>query len=129
MNESQLKAAAFLLAEKTPPHLGISAYPPQRWIEVEPGIIRVLMADGRSIRASLADLVPPPVSKRAAVVETVHTVPSSLRDVPSPIPKSTPPVHKQVVTPAIAPAPGVSVAPKLVSLPVHAGRKSAGRPK
>ena len=66
MDESQLKAAAFLLAEKTPDHLGNSAYPPQKWVEVEPGIIRVLMADGRSIRAFLADLVFPPRKVPAA---------------------------------------------------------------
>ena len=87
MNDAQLKAAAFRLAEKTPPHLGISAFPPQRWIEVEPGIIRVLMADGRSIRARLAGLIPPPVKS----VETKHV---------------SSPVHA-----AVNPAPPVRVVP------------------
>jgi len=92
MNEEQLKIAAFLLAEKTPDHLGNSAYPPQKWIEVVPGIIRVLMADGRSIRAPLADLLPPPTPKQVTtqaiapklVALPVHKVSSSLRDKPAP---------------------------------------------
>jgi hypothetical protein len=53
-NPPELKAAAIALAEATPPHLGRPTTPIIRWRE-DNGQLRVLLADGRTVRGPLPD--------------------------------------------------------------------------
>ena len=61
-NDPKFKAAAFILAEKTPRHLNVPTTPPIHW-RLEGEILRVLLADGRTVRAPLADQVAPKPSR------------------------------------------------------------------
>ena len=56
LTDPKLKTAAFILAEKTPRHLNVPTTPPIHW-RLEGEILRVLLADGRTVRAPLADQV------------------------------------------------------------------------
>jgi hypothetical protein len=51
-NDPVLKEAAFALAEATPRHLDQPTTPPIRWRE-DAGLLRVLLADGRTVRGPL----------------------------------------------------------------------------
>ncbi len=51
-NDPALKDAAFKLAEETPRHLDQPTTPPIHWRE-EAGLLRVLLADGRTVRGPL----------------------------------------------------------------------------
>ena len=73
--DPKLKEAAFILAEKTPRHLDQPTTPPIHW-RLEGEILRVLLADGRTVRAPLADQVKA---------------------------KASPSVKKQAIAPVIAP--------------------------
>jgi hypothetical protein len=55
MNEPELKDAAYALAAAQPRHLDQPTTPPIHWRE-ENGLLRVLMADGRTVRGPLPDL-------------------------------------------------------------------------
>jgi hypothetical protein len=52
MNEIELKKLAYQIAEETPRHLDQPTSPPLKWLVVGDQI-RVLLADGRSIRAPM----------------------------------------------------------------------------
>src|SRR5512136_1395521 len=56
MDEKTLKVAAYALAGATPDHAGRSASPPQSW-RLEGEVIVVLCADGRKVRAPVAQYV------------------------------------------------------------------------
>jgi hypothetical protein len=64
MNESSLKAAAYVIAEATPMHLDKPTTPPIHWNQ-EGEVLRVLLADGRSVRGPLHS--PKPVQAPAKV--------------------------------------------------------------
>lgn len=66
MNESHLKSAAYTLAEATPKHLDQPTTPPIHW-DLEGDVLRVLLADGREVRAPLADLQPKPTPRAPKV--------------------------------------------------------------
>ena len=55
MNEPELKEAAFALALAQPRHLNMPTVPPIHWRE-DNGVLRVLMADGRTVRGPLPKL-------------------------------------------------------------------------
>jgi hypothetical protein len=54
MNEPEFKSTAWLIAEKTPEHLGKPTIPPIHWV-LDGENLRVLLADGRTVRAPIAD--------------------------------------------------------------------------
>jgi hypothetical protein len=51
-NDPALKDAAFKLAEETPRHLDQPTTPPIHWRE-DAGLLRVLLADGRTVRGPM----------------------------------------------------------------------------
>ena len=109
LNDPKLKTAAFILAEKTPRHLNVPTTPPIHW-RLEGEILRVLLADGRTVRAPLADhdlpskSAPKPVpvarSSETRVPEKVAPerkgppLPFPKQPIPPPDPIEDPPVHK-----------------------------------
>lgn len=54
MNDPVFKSAAFKIAEETPPHLGKPTSPPIHWV-LDGANLRVLLADGRTVRAPIID--------------------------------------------------------------------------
>ena len=75
MNEPELKSLAFLLAERTPEHLAHPTIPPIHWNLEEGEILRVLLADGREIRAPLESLKSKPVKKQTVIVPSIAALP------------------------------------------------------
>ena len=100
--DPKYKSAAFILAEKTPRHLNVPTTPPIHW-RLEGEILRVLLADGRTVRAPLADQVPlrpapePKVSTAPQKIQMVEVPATHIHDnkkVAQPAPVAEPPVHK-----------------------------------
>ena len=88
-NDPKFKAAAFILAEKTPRHLNVPTTPPIHW-RLEGEILRVLLADGRTVRAPLADQVAPkPAPVEKVALPKKDPVPPAPVVVP-PVPKTPP---------------------------------------
>jgi hypothetical protein len=56
MNEVSMQKAAWWLAENTAQHLNQPTTPPIRW-KLEDTILRVLLADGRTVRAPLDEVM------------------------------------------------------------------------
>ncbi|TSA54228.1 MAG: hypothetical protein D4R38_02710 [Dehalococcoidia bacterium] len=84
MNEPELKTTAYFLAEHTPQHLGQPTTPPIHW-DLEGDILRVLLADGREVRA------PYSASKVEAAFKAVMAIPKrSTETVTPPPPHPTP---------------------------------------
>ena len=54
MNDPAFKTAAYAIAEAAPRHLDQPTTPPIHW-RVEGDILRVLLADGRTVRASIEE--------------------------------------------------------------------------
>lgn len=119
MNEPELNSAAYALAEATPKHLNQPTTPPIHW-ELEGDILRVLLADGREVRAPLVNQKPIPAprpnppsystpGKRVQEPTQVPTLPKVARDVmvsknattfpPTPVKKSA--GHKSQPTPVV----------------------------
>lgn len=69
MNETDLKRAAFMLAEHTPEYLGQPTMPPQGW-RLEGDEIVVLLADGRKVRAPM-----PLVVERSPILKKLISAP------------------------------------------------------
>ena len=104
LTDPKLKAAAFTLAEKTPRHLNVPTTPPIHW-RLEGEILRVLLADGRTVRAPLAENevlqknqmveVPATHIHDNKKVQPVVKEPSPPKKEPTPpAPVEVPPVHK-----------------------------------
>jgi hypothetical protein len=71
MNEPELKDLAFKIAETAPRHLDKPTSPPIHW-QKEGNVLRVLLADGRTVRGP----IPSVGSKRAKYPEGALTTPA-----------------------------------------------------
>jgi anti-sigma factor ChrR (cupin superfamily) len=81
MSEQDFKALAYQIAEEMPRHLDQPTSPPIRW-KIEGGMIRVLLADGRTVRVALprktaakqvaATPPPAPVALESTSVHATH---------------------------------------------------------
>jgi len=88
MNEPELKSAAFALAEATPRHLDQPTTPPIHW-NLEGAILRVLLADGRTVRAvyPIPALTPGPSPKKIGEGKTMGEMTHAVSDL---IPSKSP---------------------------------------
>ena len=91
MNEPTFKAAAYAIAEAAPRHLDQPTTPPIHW-RVEGDILRVLLADGRTVRAPIVE------AQRFAPAPSVK----KQIEVPG-FPVASLPVKKEVPVPARKP--------------------------
>jgi hypothetical protein len=97
MNEPELKAAAFALAEVTPKHLDRPTIPPISW-RLEGDQLRVLLADGRTVRGPIPSVgarhVSPSSPKASSVMALpVHTVGANAPAPQSGVRPPNPPAH------------------------------------
>jgi hypothetical protein len=78
-NPPELKKAAEALAEATPPHLGRPTTPIIRWRE-DNGQLRVLLADGRTVRGPLPEKKGKTKSPEASPIMTLPVHPTVTPD-------------------------------------------------
>ena len=82
MNETDLKRAAFMLAEHTPEYLGQPTMPPQGWW-LDGDTLIVLLADGRKVRSPMPHVVErSPLLDKLSQVKPVPTETKKVTSLP-----------------------------------------------
>jgi hypothetical protein len=103
------KDAAYQIAKETPWHLNQPTTPPIHWRIEEGGILRVLLADGRTVRAPVPAASTPKIAAMPVTTLPIHHY-ETLKD-----------VHGYTTHPApTSPGSDVPQSPPLMALPTHA---------
>jgi len=132
--DPKYKDAAFALAEATPRHLDRPTTPPIHW-RLEGDVLRVLLADGRTVRAPLVDYLSPhfgdqkkdkkpaapPVPDRGKLMASVG------RGSPDPVLPPAP-VGRGSPDPVLPPAPVGRGSPDPVLPPANLKKRPSSRP-